>query len=382
MEKNILQSSEDAVIVQEIDTKVPLSILRETVGRRLCKSDLSKHDICIQDSALDPQLSLVDHGVGVTGNVELSIQVQTNDTNPKLVIVDINKPIENDSPACSISTAHRVNRRKRKYTLPEKSVGSNTKESELGIPGNPMIWTKSQVNQWMVWVAKEFEFDTSIIKDYKVNGKVLCAMSQSDFVEQFPYGNILWSHLQLLKKLVKSDTASTTSSSVIGQTPSGSVPTMPMTSRRAYNRNSPGNRSGNNGQTQLWQFLLEMLTDADCINYIRWVGDEGEFKLLNPEMVAQKWGERKNKPAMNYEKLSRSLRYYYDGDMISKVPGKRFVYKFVRNLRQLVGYEAVELNKLVMECAEKRRKLVEVQSVEEYLHTPDSKEVTLTLTTG
>ena len=43
------------------------------------------------------------------------------------------------------------------------------------------------------------------------------------------------------------------------------------------------------------------------------------FQLNNPEMVAQMWGQRKNKPTMNYEKLSRALRYYYDGDMIAKV---------------------------------------------------------------
>lgn len=49
------------------------------------------------------------------------------------------------------------------------------------------------------------------------------------------------------------------------------------------------------------------------------MGDEGEFKLVNPEVVAQMWGQRKNKPTMNYEKLSRALRYYYDGDMIAKV---------------------------------------------------------------
>ena len=56
-----------------------------------------------------------------------------------------------------------------------------------------------------------------------------------------------------------------------------------------------------------------------------WVGENGEFKLNDPEQVAQQWGKRKNKPAMNYEKLSRALRYYYDGDMIHKVHGKRFV---------------------------------------------------------
>ena len=77
--------------------------------------------------------------------------------------------------------------------------------------------------------------------------------------------------------------------------------------------------AGNNGQIQLWQFLLELLTDKDCREVIQWIGDEGEFKLNNPEMVAQMWGQRKNKPTMNYEKLSRALRYYYDGDMIAKV---------------------------------------------------------------
>lgn len=77
--------------------------------------------------------------------------------------------------------------------------------------------------------------------------------------------------------------------------------------------------TGNNGQIQLWQFLLELLTDKDCREVIQWVGDDGEFKLNNPEMVAQMWGQRKNKPTMNYEKLSRALRYYYDGDMIAKV---------------------------------------------------------------
>ena len=83
------------------------------------------------------------------------------------------------------------------------------------------------------------------------------------------------------------------------------------------------------------------------------MGTEGEFRLNNPEMVAQLWGERKNKPHMNYEKLSRALRYYYDGDMISKVHGKRFVYKFVCDLKQLLGYSAEELNKLVIQCEQR-----------------------------
>jgi len=76
---------------------------------------------------------------------------------------------------------------------------------------------------------------------------------------------------------------------------------------------------GNNGQIQLWQFLLELLTDRQYCEIIEWLTADGEFKLHSAETVAQMWGQRKNKPTMNYEKLSRALRYYYDNDMITKV---------------------------------------------------------------
>lgn len=33
-----------------------------------------------------------------------------------------------------------------------------------------------------------------------------------------------------------------------------------------------GNRTGNNGQIQLWQFLLEILTDREHKNIISWLG--------------------------------------------------------------------------------------------------------------
>lgn len=54
-----------------------------------------------------------------------------------------------------------------------------------------------------------------------------------------------------------------------------------------------------------------------------------EFKLVEPEEVARRWGIQKNRPAMNYDKLSRSLRYYYEKGIMQKVAGERYVYKFV-----------------------------------------------------
>lgn len=115
------------------------------------------------------------------------------------------------------------------------------------------------------------------------------------------------------------------------------------------------------GPIQLWQFLLELLTDKSCQNFISWTGDGWEFKLTDPDevilmliiskrfkliklsffisqnQVARRWGIRKNKPKMNYEKLSRGLRYYYDKNIIHKTAGKRYVYRFVCDLQALLG---------------------------------------------
>lgn len=79
---------------------------------------------------------------------------------------------------------------------------------------------------------------------------------------------------------------------------------------------------------------------AGCI---AWTGRGMEFKLIEPEevhqknnftrmfffssiesfQVARRWGAQKNRPAMNYDKLSRSLRYYYEKGIMQKVAGKR-----------------------------------------------------------
>jgi hypothetical protein len=70
--------------------------------------------------------------------------------------------------------------------------------------------------------------------------------------------------------------------------------------------------SGFDVNITLWQFLLELLMDPGSRDLISWTSKEGEFKLHQSEEVARLWGMRKNKNNMNYDKLSRALRYYYD----------------------------------------------------------------------
>ncbi|KAL4005570.1 hypothetical protein ACER0C_005283 [Sarotherodon galilaeus] len=98
-----------------------------------------------------------------------------------------------------------------------------------------------------------------------------------------------------------------------------------------FSRNKPPAQpgSGMDSAITLWQFLLQLLLDQSHKHLICWTSTDGEFKLLKSEEVAKLWGLRKNKTNMNYDKLSRALRYYYDKNIIKKVIGQKFVYKFV-----------------------------------------------------
>ncbi|KAJ1081313.1 hypothetical protein NDU88_001495 [Pleurodeles waltl] len=95
---------------------------------------------------------------------------------------------------------------------------------------------------------------------------------------------------------------------------------------------SPGSR-----QIQLWHFILELLQKEEFRHVIAWQqGEYGEFVIKDPDEVARLWGRRKCKPQMNYDKLSRALRYYYNKRILHKTKGKRFTYKF--NFSKLIFF--------------------------------------------
>ncbi|XP_009960336.1 PREDICTED: ETS domain-containing protein Elk-4 isoform X3 [Leptosomus discolor] len=136
----------------------------------------------------------------------------------------------------------------------------------------------------------------------------------------------------------------------------------------------------------LWQFLLQLLQEPQNKNIICWTSNDGEFKLLQAEEVARLWGIRKNKPSMNYDKLSRALRYYYVKNIIKKVNGKKFVYKFVSypeilNMDPLVvgriegdpemtGFAEVSAVKDVENCGkEKSPSCAKSSSRNDYIHS-------------
>ncbi|XP_017294972.1 fli-1 proto-oncogene, ETS transcription factor-related sequence isoform X2 [Kryptolebias marmoratus] len=252
---------------------------------------------------------------------------------------------------------------------------STTEEKRVIVPADPEVWTQDHVRQWLDWAIKEYvleEVDVALFE--ALDGKTLCKMSKDDMMRLTSAYNadILLSHLNYLRQ--SSPTFS------YSMTPTNSTPPPPPQprlqvkaesgfdeiSRRnswppntmtaAVPKGSPieqqhstriteparivqdpyqtlgpiSSRLANpgSGQIQLWQFLLELLSDSNNAGIITWEGTNGEFKMTDPDEVAKRWGERKSKPNMNYDKLSRALRYYYDKNIMTKVHGKRYAYKF------------------------------------------------------
>lgn len=101
----------------------------------------------------------------------------------------------------------------------------------------------------------------------------------------------------------------------------------------------------------LWEFLKELLQQVEAAgptpaaataapaaggplapdaSVIRWLDrQKGVFKIEDSVKVAKLWGKRKNKPKMNYDKLSRSIRQYYKKGIMKKTDrSQRLVYQF------------------------------------------------------
>lgn len=84
----------------------------------------------------------------------------------------------------------------------------------------------------------------------------------------------------------------------------------------------------------LWEFLKELLQQVELgsadATIIRWLDrQKGVFKIEDSVRVAKLWGKRKNKPKMNYDKLSRSIRQYYKKGIMKKTDrSQRLVYQF------------------------------------------------------
>lgn len=363
---------------------------------------------------MDINKNIADHSIQGEGLVQINCQIFAKEK--KINIQDILKPSDEvlaSSPSSSSGDATKKRRANDGSAVITASGGGSAAATpkstnmnwaidnafkrdqiRMKIPDNPTEWSRAHIKFWIEWAKKQFKSASIQPEDWDMSGADLSRLTIQEFNDRVPSdpGNFFWTHLELLRKCkyvavqqrggppaqtalalqttftrrgkmtrntttpqphkmfkVEMDhsifSSHDTSADVKATTNNSSSTSIVDSSRLSRS-------GGGTGQIQLWQFLLEILTDVQYLDVITWQGDDGEFKLLESERVAQLWGIRKNKPNMNYEKLSRALRYYYDGDMLAKMVGKRFVYKFVCNLQQLVGYSARELARLVKEQAQ------------------------------
>ncbi|XP_071955766.1 SAM pointed domain-containing Ets transcription factor-like [Antedon mediterranea] len=225
----------------------------------------------------------------------------------------------------------------------------------LNIPQDPQFWTHEQVEKWILWTFHHYGMQPTSMECFAMNGFQLCMLTDLNFRQIDPRcGDILFAHLDIWKTAAKmypspqmqqmqfiqpeikqedtymdhmfphpSDNTSIGSNSddeISLPSPTASGPNTSMT---------PNHKGG----IHLWQFLKELLLQPDSYSYcIRWLNRaEGIFKIEDSVEVARLWGMRKNRPAMNYDKLSRSIRQYYKKSIMKKTEvSQRLVYQFVQ----------------------------------------------------
>ncbi|XP_013384668.1 SAM pointed domain-containing Ets transcription factor [Lingula anatina] len=244
----------------------------------------------------------------------------------------------------------------------------------LDIPEDPSCWTVDNVQKWAVWTLKQYNLLSYHAESFRLPGSTLQAMTEADFARHSPQaGPTLYAQLEIWKNAFKCNMSSSSSTASLSPSyyPSycgplvtdfgtmqstsqdpflGSVPERHTVSPHpsedsldshgsSYCSTDVGFSSDKGVETtssgrhtiHLWQFLKELLMEPGCYgNCIRWVDrSKGIFKIEDSVKVARLWGKRKNRPAMNYDKLSRSIRQYYKKRIIRKTEhSKRLVYQF------------------------------------------------------
>lgn len=248
----------------------------------------------------------------------------------------------------------------------------------LRISTDPMMWSTEDVRKWFVWHAQQFGVHSEIHEQFAMKGEHLCQLTEENFKERCPeagsnfYGQLdVWKTVpacslqtedcppsppqhqihcysyrdyydnsyDLMSYMPTSTSPAPSEDSIDSTTSSSNVSYIPpschdeeyMSYSQSPPLSSPVETQHHKQTIHLWQFLKDLLLRPDRYNScIKWIDRQrGIFKIEDSSKVAKLWGLRKNRPAMNYDKLSRSIRQYYKKGIIKKTEhSKRLVYQF------------------------------------------------------
>ncbi|NWI33427.1 ETV7 factor, partial [Sula dactylatra] len=273
----------------------------------------------------------------------------------------------------------------------------------------PSLWSKDDVIHWLRWAEKEYSLRQTDESKFEMNGKALCILTKDDFRYRAPSsGDVLYEILQYIKTqrraLVCSplltspfrearstekgmmENSSCPSSracpQLVGCTHLGfeaqpAEPTphyqskasrtvLEMAARSTKSRSSrkfvmmkpdaicssPTALSAPvNGKIAdcrlLWEYVYQLLSDSRYEPYIKWEDKEAKvFRVVNPNGLAQLWGNHKNRMNMTYEKMSRALRHYYKLNIIKKEPGQKLLFRFLKTPGEIIHEKSSKLEQL------------------------------------
>lgn len=188
---------------------------------------------------------------------------------------------------------------------------------------------------WMKWAESEYNLTNLDQNQLAINGKQL---TSDDFcwniggLENKSSNDDFWTHVCLLKTMHKVYIKNKDEDCV-------DVPILLKYKNQMYlNPDS-------NHDVEIWQFLLNLLTDSEYQNVIEWIDNEGTFRIIKPSTVSIMWGLIKNNWTMDYNKMAAALRYHYGKGIIERVKGK-FYYKFAGNIKTIVGHSPMDMKNM------------------------------------
>ena len=100
---------------------------------------------------------------------------------------------------------------------------------------------------------------------------------------------------------------------------------------RKFNSKRPTPQKRSPGTScKMVQWIVSLLRNPKYNpSVITWLDEpNGVFTIKNTVKYAKLWGEKKNNNNMNYEKLSRGMRYYYRNGELEAITDQRLTYKF------------------------------------------------------
>ncbi|KAG5887750.1 hypothetical protein JTB14_016102 [Gonioctena quinquepunctata] len=194
----------------------------------------------------------------------------------------------------------------------DSSSSEDVDDAMVLVPTDPLEWTSTHIKSWLDWCTRKFSLHPKPDPEkFPGTGGEICDLSRTDFevkAGSTRSGTILAKYIAHLRHSVTGRSSSPLN--VECKEFEDDTDEDDQDPYQLLNAATSRLVAQGSGQIQLWQFLLELLNDSSNAACITWEGTNGEFKLTDPD------------------ELSRALRYYYDKNIMSKVHGKRYAYKF------------------------------------------------------